>query len=145
MLRCRMGACEVSIPPLDLNTLGRMLSVRADTDGGTAGSVAFDLDGQRFSTDNAAPYAILGDSNGAYNPWTPSAGSHTLTATVYSGPGGTGESAADGSSSTISLSRVRVPYVRSELQQKSGTTAPVTTACFIAAVNSARGISSPLR
>ena len=58
------------------------LSVIANTDPSTVGSVRFALDGNsNFKTESSAPYAIAGDSNGDYLPWTPSLGAHTLTAT----------------------------------------------------------------
>jgi hypothetical protein len=37
-----------------------------------------------------APYALAGDDNGNYRPWTPTVGSHTLKATPYAGANATG-------------------------------------------------------
>ena len=70
---------------LDLATLPtRNLNIRANTQPTTVGSVRFALDANpNFSTDKKGPYALAGDSNGNYLPWTPGPGSHTLTATPY--------------------------------------------------------------
>jgi len=63
----------------------RNLNVRADTSPSIVGSVKFALDGNsNYRTENIAPYALEGDTNADYKPWTPSLGSHTLTATPYS-------------------------------------------------------------
>jgi ELWxxDGT repeat protein len=56
----------------------------------TVGSVVFFLNGTRFWTENAAPYALRGDESGNYAPWFVSYGNYTLTATAYSGTNGTG-------------------------------------------------------
>ncbi len=72
------------------------LSVRADTLPATVGSVRFDLDGiVGFRTENVVPYALFGDSisiGGTYAPWSgvPLLGTHSLTATPFSGGGGSG-------------------------------------------------------
>jgi N-acetylneuraminic acid mutarotase len=48
------------------------------------GSVRFAYDANsNFRTENAAPYALAGDTNGNYSPWTPTVGVHTVTATPY--------------------------------------------------------------
>jgi N-acetylneuraminic acid mutarotase len=77
---------------LNLATLPtRNLNIRANTSPATVGSVRFGYDGNAsFRTETAAPYALAGDSNGNYAAWTPSLGSHTVTATPYTGAGGTG-------------------------------------------------------
>jgi N-acetylneuraminic acid mutarotase len=60
------------------------LNIRANTSPATTGSVKFGLDANpSFRTDNTPPYALAGDSQGNYHPWTPSVGEHTLTATTY--------------------------------------------------------------
>mmetsp|Transcript_7692 Transcript_7692/g.21404 ORF Transcript_7692/g.21404 Transcript_7692/m.21404 type:complete len:958 (+) Transcript_7692:402-3275(+) len=78
---------------LDLNQLPTSsLSIRADVSGAW-GSVKFDLDGnQGVQTENVAPYALGGDSSGDYKAVAALAniGSHTVTATPYSGSGGSG-------------------------------------------------------
>jgi ELWxxDGT repeat protein len=57
----------------------------------TPGSVKFLLNGTPYSSENVAPYALAGDQNGNYNPWTSiSEGSYTLEAREYSNSGGTG-------------------------------------------------------
>jgi hypothetical protein len=61
---------------------GSALNVRADVSG-TVGSVGFVLDGKLFRTENVAPYAMAGDTDGDYYKWTPTTGSHTLRVTAY--------------------------------------------------------------
>src|SRR5215213_6600985 len=79
------AATDMVIGPLtngatiDLRTAGSQLSVRAQvTPATTSGSAVFTLDGVKIRTENAVPYAIQGDTNGDYLPWTPSIGKHTL-------------------------------------------------------------------
>jgi CubicO group peptidase (beta-lactamase class C family) len=88
---------------LNLATLPtRNLNVRANTSPSVVGSVRFALDGNtNFRTESAAPYALAGDASGDYNAWTPAVGSHTLTATPYSGSGATG---TPGTSLTVTFS-----------------------------------------
>ena len=79
---------------LNLATLPtRNLNVRANTSPATVGSVAFALSGPQpqTQTDAVAPYALLPDANGNYPAWTPAVGSYSLTATPYSGSGGSGQ------------------------------------------------------
>ncbi|MBC7386544.1 MAG: hypothetical protein H7301_10350 [Cryobacterium sp.] len=74
---------------IDLKNSGSLLNMRADVAGAT--SVRFGLDGNSdYRVENVAPFALGSDSNGVYNAWTPSIGSHVVTATAYSGPDGTG-------------------------------------------------------
>ncbi len=75
---------------IDLAKTGGRLNVRADVSGKVA-SVRFDLNGQRnYLTENVAPYALGGDTNGDYRGSTPSPGKHTLTATPYPQKGAAG-------------------------------------------------------
>ncbi len=76
---------------LDLAVVPAALSIRANVTG-SPGSVAFELTGEQShnQTENVAPYALFGDSNGNYAPWQPSAGNYQLTATSWSGANGTG-------------------------------------------------------
>ena len=79
---------------LDFDALGtNNLSVVANTNPATVGSVRFSLDArENYQTESNAPYAIAGDEAGPdYNPWTPAVGEHTLTVTPYSQAGGEGE------------------------------------------------------
>jgi hypothetical protein len=70
---------------------GTNLNVRANTTPAAVGSVRFAYDGNaNYRTENAAPYALAGDSSGNYNSWTPTLGSHTLTATPYTGANASG-------------------------------------------------------
>lgn len=76
---------------LDFSTLPTQnLNIRANTSPQTVGSVRFVLDGNNFRTESAAPYALAGDASGNYYPWTPGPGSHTLTATPYTGASASG-------------------------------------------------------
>ena len=60
------------------------LNVRANPGTAPVGSVRFAYDGNpNFQTESVAPYALRGDTNGDYNSWTPTLGTHTLTATPY--------------------------------------------------------------
>jgi len=70
---------------LNLGTLpSRRLNVRADTQPPTVGSVRFAYDGNANSrTENGAPYALAGNTGTDYFEWTPTVGSHSLTATPY--------------------------------------------------------------
>ena len=69
----------------------RNLNVRSNTNPALVGSVRFGYDGNAsHSTENSAPYALAGDSGGNYNAWTPTLGSHSLTATPYTESGATG-------------------------------------------------------
>jgi CubicO group peptidase (beta-lactamase class C family) len=71
----------------------RKLNVQAVTSPSTVGSVRFALDGKtNYQTETSAPYALAGDDLGDYRPWTPSAGTHTLKGTPYSGANATGTS-----------------------------------------------------
>jgi hypothetical protein len=88
---------------LNLATLPtKNLNVRADVQG-TVASVRFSLDGAVVRTENVAPYALGGDTNGNYAAWTPSVGSHSLTAAPFIGTGATGTA---GIAMTLSFSVV---------------------------------------
>lgn len=69
---------------INLANTGIALNVRA-TVTGNAGSVAFVLDGDLFSNENIAPFALAGDDAGTFRRWTPKAGTHTLKVTPYAG------------------------------------------------------------
>ncbi len=61
------------------------LNIRANTDPYQVGSVMFSYAGlDNFKTENIAPYALYSDNSGDYKNWTPSIGSHEVTATPYS-------------------------------------------------------------
>jgi hypothetical protein len=76
---------------INFATLGtNRLSVRANTSPAIVGSVVFTLDGVKVITENGAPYAIKGNSSTDYYAWTPTVGSHILTATPYSGSNASG-------------------------------------------------------
>ncbi|MDZ7847845.1 MAG: hypothetical protein U5L96_14385 [Owenweeksia sp.] len=70
---------------------GSSMAVRADVSGFNTVSVIFGLDGNpNFKSENVAPYSLKGDKGGALNGWSPTLGSHTLTATAYSNYNGNG-------------------------------------------------------
>jgi hypothetical protein len=77
----------------------RRLNIRANATPGV-GSIRFTLDGGGSRTESTAPFALEGDTNGDYKPWTPSRGRHKLTATPYAGGGGGG---AAGKARTITF------------------------------------------
>ncbi|WP_218840202.1 malectin domain-containing carbohydrate-binding protein [Spirosoma fluviale] len=53
--------------------------------------MVFSLDGKSdYRTEIVAPYSLAGDTDGDYNDWTPSVGTHTLTATPYNSQGQVG-------------------------------------------------------
>jgi hypothetical protein len=74
-----------------MNELPLAITVRANTDPVVVGSVRFGLNEENnYAMESIAPYAIAGDDNGDYNEWPVAPGTYTLTATPYSGAGGTG-------------------------------------------------------
>lgn len=125
------GQTNVEIAPLtegatlDLNKLGRSLSVRADTQTVGSGSIVFTLDGAKFHVENAAPYDILGDNHGIANPWTPSAEKHTLTVTPYSAIGGTGIA---GKSVTVHFSVAGMTTNATSISWRTLAPSPITRA-----------------
>jgi hypothetical protein len=90
---------------LNLGTLPtRNLNLRANTNPTPVGSVRFGYDGNaNVRVENGTPYALAGDSSGNYYAWTPSAGSHSVTATPYSGSNASGSA---GSPLTITFTVV---------------------------------------
>src|SRR5580704_18309107 len=92
---------------IDLATLPTLhLNVRANTSPATVGSVRFRFDGNaNYRTDSVPPYAMAGDTGGHYAAWTPSPGSHTVTATPYTGSGAAGTA---GSPLTITFLATRL-------------------------------------
>ncbi|HYF62965.1 MAG TPA: VCBS repeat-containing protein [Herpetosiphonaceae bacterium] len=80
---------------LNLGTLPtRNLNILATTSPELVGSVRFTLDGAVVATESGWPYAMAGNNGTDYLPWTPTAGSHTLTAVAYSGANATGSASA---------------------------------------------------
>lgn len=81
--------------------LPAQLAVRATTSG-VPGSVVFGLDATpSFRIENAAPYALGGDTAGDYAPVALAEGDHTLSATPFAAAGGVG---AAGGAQTITFS-----------------------------------------
>lgn len=98
-----LDGAEIDLALLPTNNL----NIRANTSPAVVGSVQFDLDGSiNYQTESVAPYALEGDSNGDYNPWTPPLGLRTLTATPFTGSGGGGTA---GDALTINFSVVNDP------------------------------------
>ncbi len=70
------------------------INVRAEVTG-TVGAVRFDLDATMgYRLEATMPFALEGDADGDYEAWSPTAGTHTITATPFcdaraSGAGGT--------------------------------------------------------
>lgn len=72
---------------IDLTSLGvKKITIRANTNPATVGSVRFSLNGKRnFRKDNAAPYTLAKDVNGNLKPWKYTLYTeYTLTATAFS-------------------------------------------------------------
>jgi hypothetical protein len=94
---------------IGLNDLGLTisnLSIGAVTSGTGIGSVKFALDGNsNFRNEGVAPYALCGDTAGNFVGCKElGIGVHTVTATIYSGGGGTG---TPGSSKTLRFTIVQ--------------------------------------
>jgi hypothetical protein len=87
---------------LDLAQLPAGLAIRANTNPAIVGSVRFGLNGTaNYRMESQAPYALDGDTSGRYNPWAATPGSHTITATPFSGASGSGSA---GITKTITIS-----------------------------------------
>lgn len=75
---------------INFTALGtKNLNINAITNPLSVGSVVFDLDG-KLHTENFAPYDIGGDTQGHFDPWTPTVGSHKLTVTPFPEANGNG-------------------------------------------------------
>jgi MYXO-CTERM domain-containing protein len=69
---------------LDLDQLPTGLTLRADTDPPTVGSVTFTVDTALVRTESTVPYSLSSDNGaGDYTPWDLQLGTHTITATPY--------------------------------------------------------------
>jgi uncharacterized protein YjdB len=104
------------------------LAIRVNTNPTTVGSVFISLSGpiNATRTENAAPYALFGDSNGNFNGRTFPIGIYTLSATAYSGSNRSGTVGPTTtiqfsivSSSTISVTGVAVSPSSSSIQAGS--------------------------
>jgi len=69
----------------------RRLNIRANIVPSEVGTVRFRLNGKDRPKEEFAPYSLEGDAEGDYNPWTPRAGTYTLTATPYAAGGARGK------------------------------------------------------
>lgn len=91
---------------IDISSVGRMLSVRADTAGSQVGSVIFDMDNiLNIKTENQVPYSLNGDVDGEYKAESrlKIVGNHTISATAYSGKSGRGEQIGDTQSVVVTV------------------------------------------
>lgn len=81
---------------LNLGTLPtRHLNIRANTSPATVGSVRFAYDADSdYRVESGAPYALASNAGADYQAWTPTAGTHTVKATPFTGPGATGGAGA---------------------------------------------------
>ncbi|WP_158267630.1 InlB B-repeat-containing protein [Adhaeribacter arboris] len=84
------------------------LNVRATTNPSVVGSVVFKVSGQQTltRTENTAPYAVFGESNGNYTAWVPAVGNYTILGTPYSGSNSSG---TVGSPLSVSFSVINQP------------------------------------
>jgi hypothetical protein len=73
----------------DLAQLPPTLTVRADTDPPTVGSVVFRIDAGQPRPDSMAPYTISSDGN--FAPWTLALGQHTINAVAFDAANGMGK------------------------------------------------------
>ncbi|MEM9327429.1 MAG: DUF5060 domain-containing protein [Bacteroidota bacterium] len=90
---------------LNLFYLPQEISVRVTTNPEQVGSVGFNYNGDpNFQTENFAPYAIAGDTQGDFKPWSVELGNNTLTATAYTSSGRGGEA---GAASTVQFAVIR--------------------------------------
>jgi poly-gamma-glutamate capsule biosynthesis protein CapA/YwtB (metallophosphatase superfamily) len=87
---------------------GLSLNIRANTNPAVVGSVFMTLSGplNRSTTENVAPYALFGDSNGNFNGRTLPLGNYTLTSQAYSG---TNRNGTAGILSSVQFSIVAAP------------------------------------
>jgi glucose/arabinose dehydrogenase len=103
------------------------LNVRANTNPATIGSVRFAYDGNsNFQTESYAPYALASDDNGNYFPWTPTNGSHTISATPYTGQLG-GGSPGTPLSITIDVTQGAAPTATPTVSPAGPTSTPTPT------------------
>ena len=98
---------------LNLATLPtRRFNIRANTNPATVGSVRFGYDSNAsYRLENYVPYTFAGDGTNAngsidYLPWTPTVGTHTVTATPFT-KGGAGGTA--GTALTVSFTVTDTP------------------------------------
>lgn len=77
---------------INLASTGANVNLRVDPSPPIIGSVRFNLDGNPdYKIESSGPYTIGGDNIwDDYLPWTPAAGTHSLTVTPYSGAAGGG-------------------------------------------------------
>jgi N-acetylneuraminic acid mutarotase len=72
-------------------TPSKRINLRANTSPSTVGSIRFAYDGNaNYRVESALPYALAADNGGDYYAWTPSLGTHVLSATPYTVSGATG-------------------------------------------------------
>ena len=83
---------------IDKNTVqASFFNIRANTNSNAVGSVSLQLSGpiNKMQTENIAPYALFGDSNGNYSGQALPLGKYTITAKAYSGSNLSGSQLGD--------------------------------------------------
>jgi Carbohydrate binding module (family 6)/Kelch motif/Calx-beta domain/Galactose oxidase, central domain len=76
---------------IDLSQLGTTnISLRANTNPGTVGSVQFSVNNVNIHIDNNPPYAFLGNNGVVYTPWNPGDGVENVKAQSFSSTGASG-------------------------------------------------------
>jgi hypothetical protein len=113
---------------VNLATLpSRQLNVRANVNGETS-NVQFSVDGVKGRHESVAPFALVGDSKGDYNAWTPFTGTHTVAATAFAGDVAGGSLAVSFNViDQVATSPTPTPTPPPTEQQPSGTDAPSVT------------------
>lgn len=64
------------------------INLRANTNGVPVGGVSFTVNGAKYTTEVVAPYAVAGDTDGAYKRWITAPGAYTVVATPFIVVGG---------------------------------------------------------
>jgi hypothetical protein len=104
-----------------LDDTGSELNIRANASG-TVGSIRFGYDGNtNQQTESTAPYAFAGDNSGDYTSWTPSEGTHTVTATPYSAASAEGTAGTMYSVKLVVIAEGSVPQGGLEPSSEPGT------------------------
>lgn len=91
------GEVNLSLSKLPTRNINVIANVKSDV----AGSVRFSLGNDaNYRTENVAPFALVGDTDGDYNAWRLTVGTHTISAIAY---GDSGARGAVGNTATLKL------------------------------------------
>ena len=115
---------------INLAVTGSSLNIRANTVPAIVGSVVFGYDSNAsYHTENTAPYDIPSDTSGVYNPFTPTLGAHTVTATAYSASngGGTKGGAVSVGFTVVNATPTPIPATNTPTSTPTATVAPTVT------------------